>query len=107
MLGNRPRCSVSGCRSECLHPFIAAPIVVLACSLALYVPLLGSTGFKLTEVIARDPKFTYLSVLIGLAWIASILISCLRRHEDIVNCFLDSFGIPGLVTAVVYADAIR
>jgi len=38
-----------------------------------------------------------------LAWFVSIIIGCLRRHEEVMVCFIDSFGLPGIVTAGIYA----
>ena len=100
----RSRCSrQAGCGSECLTPQTAAPLVVVACTLALFVPFLDSMGVKLNSILSWGPQFTYLSVFIVIAWLGAIVIGCLRKHEDIFTCFIDSFGIPGIITAGILA----
>ena len=96
------RCGTTGCGSECLTPRSAAPVVIAACTLSLFVPFVESTSLKLNSVITDGLKITYFSILIFLAWLASIFVGCIRRHEDSLVCFFDSMGVPGLVTVAIY-----
>jgi hypothetical protein len=82
---------------------VAAPIVTIACTLALFIPALDSMGLKLNSAVSFGKNLTFYTVLIVLAWFVSIIIGCLRRHEEVMVCFIDSFGLPGIVTAGIYA----
>ena len=100
------RCDLANCKGDCLKPKSAAPVVIFACTLALFVPFLDSTSVKLTSVVSEGLKFTYLSLFIVVSWLTAIVIGCLRRHEDALVCFLDSMGMPGLITAGIYGVKI-
>jgi hypothetical protein len=98
-----PRCSTTGCGSECLAAWAAVPLVFLASSGALVVPFLESMGLKLSSRIAWGNGPTVTTLIVSGAWLASILIGCFRKHESGLACFIDSFGIPGIFLAVIYA----
>jgi hypothetical protein len=102
----RPRCATEGCGSECLTPATAAPVVVFAATLALFVPFLDSMGVKLNSSLTEGLQLTYLAIFVLVAWAASIALGCLRRHEDGLVCFFDSLGRPGLITAGIYGVKI-
>lgn len=103
MPARKPRCAHHGCMNECLQLWIVAPIVIFGVTLALFLPFLSSIGVKITSKILANWNFTWLTAFIIMAWFASVLIGCLRRHENEYVCFVDAIGLPGLVTGLFYA----
>jgi hypothetical protein len=95
------RCTTYRCSSRCLNPIYAAPLVVFASTLALGGLFIESTGMKVEGGISLG-TFSFASVFLILAWLAAIVIGCIKKHEDGLWCFIDSFGIPGVITAGVY-----
>ena len=102
MPGKQPRCALADCRHECVDPRYAAPLVTIACTMVLFLPFLNSMGVTVNSGVSGPVTVTFLTVFIGLAWLVSILLGCLRRHENEVVCFWDSIGLPSLVTAGFY-----
>lgn len=101
MFDRQNRCPTVGCGSECVHPWLAAIIVVLASTLALIFPFLNAIGLKPNSSFFLGVNLP-LTVVITLVWVISILLGCTRRHENEFVCFIDSFGIPGIVVAISY-----
>lgn len=99
----RPRCGVAGCATECLAPWVAAPIVVGACSLALIVPFLDSIGVSLSSAVTLGTKITFWTIIIGVTWAVSVAVGVFRRHEDVMFCLIDALGVPGAVVAIMLA----
>jgi hypothetical protein len=100
-----PRCTKKGCPSECITRAGAAPIVFLACFFALIIPLLDSIGMGVHSSFSLEvAKITLMTGIIVMVGVGSVFIGCLRRHENWAACLLDSFGIPGIATAFIYAS---
>lgn len=99
----RPRCEVDGCRAECLAPWVAAPIVIGACSLALFLPFLNSLGLSLSSSPTWGTKFTFWTIIIAIVWLISVAVGVFRRHENVMFCLIDTFGIPGVLVAIMVA----
>jgi hypothetical protein len=83
-------------------PWFANLIVFLACTLALSIPILESVGLRITSAVTTGPHFTYLTFGLALVWLFSVIFGCAREHEAPWLCFLDSIGVPAVVTALVY-----
>jgi hypothetical protein len=71
--------------------------------MALFVPFLDSIGVNLSSVLTLGTKVTFWTIIILLAWIGSVAVGVLRRHEDVMFCLIDAFGVPGIVLAVMLA----
>lgn len=99
----RKRCEVPGCGTECLAPWVAAPIVVGACSLALFVPFLDSVGGSLSSTVTWGTKLTFWTIIIVVTWAISIAVGVFRRHEDVMFCLIDALGLPGALVAIMLA----
>jgi hypothetical protein len=92
-------CEAHRCPSERINPWIAAPIVTVACTIPLFFPFLVSAGVKPNSKLSwgTDLGAMYLVTLI---WIVCVMIGWTRKYENSYSCFFDSFGIPALVSAV-------
>jgi hypothetical protein len=100
-----PRCEVHGCPSMVVGRLIAAPIVALACLIALFLPFLISVGLKPNSHISWGASVVYTptTFFIVLVWTVSMILGWTRDHENTLNCFIDSFGLPGFISAGFYA----
>jgi hypothetical protein len=98
----RDRCEPTGCVKKLLVPWFANLIVFLACTLALSIPILDSVGLRITSAVTSGWHLTYLTIGLVLVWLISVLLGCAREHEAAWLCFLDSIGVPAIVTALVY-----
>jgi hypothetical protein len=102
----RPRRSNDGCRSECLSPWVSAPLAVLTCTTALVVPFASSLGLSLSSSFRIPGEVSQVpisAVVVALAWLIAVIVGATRRHESTIWCVIDSLGIPGVLVSVFYA----
>jgi hypothetical protein len=99
---HEPRCQTLGCPDHCLAPSVAAPVVVVASAVVLFVPLLQSLGLNLQSPISSEMNITFSTVLIGIFFLFSIFVGVIRKHEEIFLCIIDTLGIPGILFVVLY-----
>lgn len=110
MVAKNLRCDVDGCPSVVVPRSTVAPIVALACLIALFLPFVISLGLRPNSHIswgAADIFYTPTSFLIVLVWIVSMILGWTRKHENTLYCFIDSFGLPGFISAGFYAARLN
>jgi hypothetical protein len=106
MAAKNLRCDVHGCPSVVVPRSTVAPIVALACLIALFLPFLISVGLRPNSHISwgtADNVYTPTAFLIVLVWIVSVILGWTGKHENTLYCFIDSFGLPGFISAGFYA----
>jgi hypothetical protein len=94
-----PLCDANRCPSERVNPWMAAPIVTVACTIPLFFPFLVSAGFKPNSNLSWGTDLGTMT-LVALIWIACVMIGWTRKYENSSYCFFDSFGLPALVSAI-------
>ena len=96
-----PHCHVPTCGATCLHPAIAASIVVLVATGILGKPFLNSVGVELSSKAATPFAFTFSSLLYVCVWVLAVILGSTRKHENSVWCVLDSAGIPAVAALLL------
>ena len=89
------RCTLSNCRGESLRPPYAALLVIPATTFALGPHMWTALGLGSVLAWPITPSLAFLGLL-GL-WFTSVCLGVMRRHENELWCFVDSFGIPGIL----------
>lgn len=103
MFAKQTRCPAAGCKHECISPWLAAILVFVACTVALFAPFLSSIGVTVGSRIALPTGATWLTPIVILIWVVSVLVGCARRHEQELTCLIDSLGIPGVLLVIFYS----
>lgn len=75
----------------------------MAARVALFLPFLNSLGVSMSTGVKDPIRATFLTYFVILVWVGTILVGCLRRHENEQICFMDSIGLPSILTATIYA----
>lgn len=94
-----PWCEAHHCSSERVNPWIAAPIVTMACAIPLFFPFLVSMGIKPNSNLSWGTDLGTMG-LVALIWIVCVMVGWTRKYENSYYCFFDSFGLPALVSAM-------
>ena len=101
----RDRCPVApaDCHYEWVAACLAPYLVMLACLLVLFMPILNSMGVTLeTGIAVAGMQPTFETALLTLIFVASFSLGIFRKHENEWFCFFDSISIPGILFWVVH-----
>jgi hypothetical protein len=91
------RCELANCRGEVINPKYVVWLVGPATMIALASPIWSALGLT-SSGISTPMKIPIVLAYLAL-WLFSSLLGCIRRHESELWCVVDSFGIPGMLSA--------
>lgn len=96
----RKRCVHGTCGSDCIGASTAAVLVIAAATIACVASFLSSAGVPFTATISTGFHLTYVSLMIIVTWLVSIVLNITRKHESVIWCFIDSIGIPAILLSL-------
>jgi hypothetical protein len=64
-------------------------------------PFLGALGITAQSGIVITSDYETAGA-VALLWALTILISTARKHENVFECLIDTFGIPGFVGSAIF-----
>ena len=96
------KCTTPGCPHKRLTWWWSTILVSAVCGLVLCVPILGSMGLTINSSLTASFRITFLTIVLAVMLLISIVMGTSRQHENEWFCIIDSVAIPAIVAAVFF-----